>query len=70
MSFPKKMIEWRQLDAAQSWHLFFGNKSICGRETSNGHFNFAEKKPAGGDKTCKLCLKESTNLASRMKEVI
>jgi hypothetical protein len=70
MSIPRKFVEWRQLPATPTWHLFLGNKSFCGRETSNGHFNFAEKKPATDAKTCKLCLKEATSFKERIKEIL
>jgi hypothetical protein len=70
MSIPKKFIEWRQLPAAPTWHLFLGNKSFCGRETSNGHFNFAEKKPANDAKICRLCVKDAAAFKERIKEII
>ena len=65
------MIEWRKLDAGQSWHLFFGNKSLCGRMTSNGRiFNATETKPPSSETICQLCIKDSLALKERFKEIL
>jgi hypothetical protein len=70
MSIPRKFIEWRQIPSTPTWHLFLGNKSFCGRETSNGQFNAAEKKPAVDVKICKLCVKEAATFKERIKEIL
>lgn len=66
MAFLIRSIEWRCINNS-SWHLFFGNRSLCGRAESTGKFEFADTIPPQDGKKCKWCEKEKTALAERVK---
>lgn len=68
--FPKRMIEWRQIKDSPNWHFFIGPKSVCGKATSNGEFNFADTKPPNDAKVCKLCKKETESIKVRFNAVL
>jgi hypothetical protein len=70
MSFPMRFFEWRQLTVKSLWHLFVGTKSVCGRETSNGEFQFAKEKPPADSKICKLCIQNASKIKERIDNIL
>jgi hypothetical protein len=72
MGWPLKSMEWRKLPESNTWHFFIKNNSVCGRLTTNGHFDFLENKPTDEQmkSTCKMCLKEGVKIKERLNEII